>query len=166
MPTALIAGIGNIFLGDDGFGPAAVRELMYRQLPGGVKLVDYGIRGIDLALEMLGPYKTIVLIDAIARGEKPGTVYVLQPAENDKVNPPGFDAHSMHPANVLAIARFFGKITAEVFIVGCEPEDFGDVLEGRMSLSATVAAAVPRAAEAALECLSGLYDQLHQMQSY
>jgi hydrogenase maturation protease len=118
-----------------------------------VKLHDYGIRGFDLAYALLEPYETIVLIDAIARGGHPGTVYLLQPDDESASSEASFDAHSMNPASVLAMARFLGKVTANVLIVGCEPQDLGDELEGRMGLSFVVAASVAKAAEKALDCV-------------
>jgi hydrogenase maturation protease len=149
-PGTLVAGIGNIFLGDDGFGCAVVRELAQRQMPAGVKVVDYGIRGLDLAYALLEPYDTVIFVDAVARGGAPGTVYLLQPVESDARAETGLDPHSMDPVHLLAMARSLGEVTAEIFIVGCEPLDFGDELEGRMELSEPVALAVPEAARAVL----------------
>lgn len=151
----LIACIGNIFLGDDGFGCEVARALEKMSFPAGVKVVDYGIRGLDLAYALLEPYRTVILVDAIARGAEPGTVSVLQP--NGGAEMPqshmGLDPHSMDPAHLLAMARMMGDITATIYIVGCEPLDFGDELEGRMGLSKAVAAAVLPAAEAVVELI-------------
>lgn len=149
----LVAGIGNIFLGDDGFGCAVVRELAQQELPAGVKLLDYGIRGLDLAYALLEPYDFVIFVDAISHGEAPGTIYMLQALASCDTSAT-LDPHSMQPAHLLAMARSLGEVRAEIYIVGCEPLDFGDELEGRMSLSAPVASAVPEGARAVLDLLS------------
>lgn len=150
----LVACIGNIFLGDDGFGCEVARSLAAMNLPPEASVIDFGIRGFDLALALIEPYQTIILVDAIARGSQPGTVYVLQPDVDASVAvPETFDPHSMDPARLLNLARTLGRITAEIYIVGCEPLDFGDELEGRMDLSAPVRAAVPHAAAAVIELI-------------
>ena len=158
MNHTLIACIGNIFLGDDAFGSEVARALARMDLPAQVKVVDYGIRGLDLAYALLEPYKTVIIVDAIARGSSPGTVYLLQPASNAG-SPGTLDPHSMDPARVLATARSLGEIPGEIYIVGCEPSDFGDELEGRMGLSDAVAASVPEAARAVLELIERIQQQ-------
>lgn len=151
----LVAGIGNIFLGDDAFGCEVARVLAETEIPAGAAVVDFGVRGFDLAYALLEPYQTVILIDAIARGLRPGTVSVLQPS--DTAAPPNvsdiFDPHSMNPARLFYLARTLGEITAEIYIVGCEPSDFGDELEGRIGLSAPVQSAVPEAAKAVIELI-------------
>jgi hydrogenase maturation protease len=144
----LIAGIGNIFLGDDGFGCEVVRALEPTELPAGIRVVDYGIRGLDLAYALLEPYESVILVDAVSRGAVPGTVFLLQPSAGLQNEMLALDPHSMDPLHVLAMARSLGEISAEVFIVGCEPEDFGHEQFGRMGLSSTVAASVPEAVRA------------------
>lgn len=146
MERILIACIGNIFLGDDAFGVEVARAFSAEALPDGVKLVDYGIRGLDLAYALLEPWRAVVLVDAVTRGGEPGTLYLLRPENtpSDGVETT-VDAHSMDPMRIMAMARSLGEIHAEVYIVGCEPLDFGDELEGRMGLSSEVAAAVPEA---------------------
>lgn len=161
MNRTLVACIGNIFLGDDGFGCEVARSLAGAALPAGVKIVDYGIRGLDLAYALLEPHETVIIVDAIARGSCPGTIYLLQPSGDSKsgqrqTTP---DPHSMDPANLLAMARSLGEIPAEIYIVACEPLDFGDELEGRMGLSQPVAAAVPEGARAVLELLYRVHAQ-------
>jgi hydrogenase maturation protease len=144
----LIACIGNIFLGDDGFGVEAARVLAAEPLGTGVKLIDFGIRGLDLAYALLHPWQYVILVDTIARGGAPGTLYLLQPSEREMAsNDTGLDPHSMDPVRVLAMARSLGEVSAEVFIIGCEPFDFGDELEGRMGLSQQVEMAIPGAVE-------------------
>jgi hydrogenase maturation protease len=149
----LIAGIGNIFLGDDGFGCAVARELAQMDLPAQVEVVDYGIRGLDLAYALLEPYERVIFVDSISRGGAPGTVYLLQPVEPEAKQPVALDPHSMDPVRLLAMARSLGEIGADIFIVGCEPLDFGDELEGRMELSEPVSLAVPEAARAVLDLI-------------
>jgi len=150
----LAACIGNFFLGDDGFGCAVARELATMNPGPEVKVVDFGIRGIDLAYALLEPYKAVIFVDAIQRRGQPGTIYVLQSENDDDSDGGAFpspDPHSMDPENVLALARSLGKVTSRIYVVGCEPNDFGDELAGRMGLSQRVASAVPEAARAVLE---------------
>src|SRR5687768_20731 len=97
-PRILVAGIGNVFLGDDGFGVALAGRLARRELPPGVDVVDFGIRGMDLALAMQDDYEAAVLLDATPRGERPGTLYVIEPELPDEPGMP--DAHGMDPVNV------------------------------------------------------------------
>jgi hydrogenase maturation protease len=148
-PSILIAGVGNIFLGDDAFGVETAHALTLRQLPDGVKVVDYGIRGFDLAYALLDSWDAVILVDALPRGGSPGTLYMLEPdlsAMKDsqsagiEMNP-----HGMDPLHVLQLAFSMGEVNAKVYVVGCEPEDFGDELEGRMGLSATVQASIEQA---------------------
>lgn len=153
MPAVLIAGVGNIFLGDDGFGCEVLRELAQQPRIQDAVAVDFGIRGIDLAYALLEPYEAVIIVDAIASGGTPGSLYVLQPVTpkgrmEDKTS---FDAHSMEPLHLLALARSLGEIRAEIYIVGCEPLDLGDPYEGRMGLSDVVKASVPEAVRAVNE---------------
>jgi hydrogenase maturation protease len=160
-PRTLVACIGNIFLGDDAFGCEVARVLPGMNISARVKVVDYGIRGFDLAYALLEPYETIILVDAIARGSRPGTVSILQPADRSTTadNQPALDPHSMHPESVLALARSLGEIKAEIYIVGCEPSNFGEELQGRMGLSEAVAAAVPEAARTVVELINRIHQQ-------
>ncbi len=156
----LIACIGNIFLGDDGFGVETARALAGVPLGADVKLVDYGIRGLDLVYTLLQPWKAVILVDVIARGGSPGTVYLLQPAEAPASSTePGLDPHVMDPARVLAMARSLGNVSAAVYIVGCEPLDFGDELEGRMGLSPQLEAAVPEAVKMVQDVIQKLRER-------
>jgi hydrogenase maturation protease len=158
-PRTLIAGIGNIFLGDDGFGCEVVRALAHAEIPAQTKVVDFGIRGLDLAYALLEPYETVIFVDAIARAGTPGTVYLLQPADPVGHEETALDPHSMDPMRLMAMARSLGKITAEIFIVGCEPLDFGDELEGSMELSEPVVSAVPEAARVVLGLVLNRHSQ-------
>jgi hydrogenase maturation protease len=114
----LVAGIGNVFLGDDGFGVALADRLARRALPPGVDVVDFGIRGMDLAYAM-EDYDAVVLLDATPRGEAPGTLYVIEAEiDDDDVAP---DAHGMDPVKVLALVRALGGSPPRTLVVGCEP---------------------------------------------
>src|SRR3981081_1342525 len=111
----LIACIGNIFLGDDGFGFEVSRRLMTKQYPEGVQVVDFGIRGMDLAYTLLDDYDMLVLVDAIPRGGSPGTLYLIEPDLSGMTPEKGVEAgrvaldnHSMDPVKVLAYARTLG----------------------------------------------------------
>jgi hydrogenase maturation protease len=139
----LIACVGNIFLGDDGFGVEVALSLSKRQLPQGVSVKDYGIRGFDLAYALLDPWDLVIMVDAMAHGEAPGTLYVIEPGLNAPASADtALNPHGMDPVRVLSLAASMGTISAQVLVVGCEPQDFGDELEGRMGLSAPVQAIV------------------------
>jgi hydrogenase maturation protease len=116
----LVAGIGNVFLGDDGFGVALADRLARRGLPAGVEVVDFGIRGMDLAYTMQDDYEAVVLLDAAPRGGQPGTLYVIEPeVEPGEV---AVDTHGMDPVKVLATVRALGSEPPRTLVVGCEPE--------------------------------------------
>jgi hydrogenase maturation protease len=150
-PALLVAGIGNIFLGDDAFGVEVARSLARRQLPQGVSVKDFGIRGFDLAYALLDPWEAVILVDALPRGEAAGTLYTMEPDLGSLGDPSSPDMamnpHGMDPVRVLHLAASMGTIAARVLIVGCEPNDFGDELEGRMGLSSTVQGAVEAASD-------------------
>ncbi|GAC1593258.1 MAG: hydrogenase maturation protease [Candidatus Velthaea sp.] len=139
----LVAGVGNIFFGDDGFGPAVVRALEREPLER-VKLEDFGIRGLHMAYELLEGYERALLIDALPRGQAPGTLYVVEPDPAASAGAP--DAHSMDVQNVFAVVRTLGGEAPPITLVGCEPESIEDGIE----LSTPVARAVEPAA--ALVC--------------
>jgi hydrogenase maturation protease len=146
----LVAGVGNIFLGDDGFGVEVAQSLSKRPVPETVTVKDFGIRGFDLAYALLDPWDGVIIVDALPRGEAPGTLYVIEPdrsaAGEAEINP-----HGMDPVRVLNLAASLGTISARVLVVGCEPQDFGDELEGRMGLSSPVQAAVEEACHTVAE---------------
>ncbi len=143
-PRILVACIGNIFFGDDGFGVEVAQALVSAGLPLCVTVADYGIRGLDLAYALLGDWQAVILVDLVPRGGEPGSIYLLQPGDIYEQEA-GIDPHSMDPVRVLATARSIGRVNADVYIVGCEPHDFGDALMGRMGLSESVAAPIPHA---------------------
>jgi hydrogenase maturation protease len=143
----LVAGVGNIFLGDDGFGVEVVRRLAGRELPEGVEVADFGIRGMDLAYALQEDYEVVIFIDATPQGEKPGTVYLLEP-EIEEGGEVSLDTHGMDPVRVIKLSRALGARPTRTLVVGCEPqavvggEDYDDML---MELSEPVQAAVEEA---------------------
>lgn len=150
IPGILIAGIGNIFLGDDAFGCEVTRVLSSRQQPEGVRVFDFGIRGFDLTYALLDGPETVILVDATQRGEVPGTVYVIEPELSTLDDPnaePLVEMHGMDPVKVLRMVRSMGGQFHRVLLVGCEPQSFGseDEGEGRIGLSGPVEAAVSEA---------------------
>ncbi len=149
--SILIAGVGNIFLGDDAFGVEVAQHLTTRSLPAGVSVVDYGIRGFDLAYALLDPWDAVIIVDAMSRGGSPGTLYTVEPDLGSIANNHSADMamnpHGMDPVRVLNLASSLGKIIARVYVVGCEPADFGDELEGRMGLSPHLQSLVAEASD-------------------
>ncbi|WP_158887250.1 hydrogenase maturation protease [Amycolatopsis anabasis] len=141
-PRVLVAGIGNIFLGDDGFGIEVVKELEQVGLPSWVQIADYGIDGTHLAHELLGGYDTTILIDATPRGDAPGTLCLIE-AEAGDLEPlsAAVDAHGMRPDAVFRLLRMLGGDAGRVIVVGCEPASVAH----RIGLSPPVEAAVDRA---------------------
>lgn len=153
----LVAGIGNVFLGDDGFGVEVVRRLDSAVLPDGVDVADYGIRGVHLAYDLLdAPYDILVMIDAVPLGELPGTLAVLDAsAAAVNVGASPADAHSMSPDVVLRALRGLGGSIDRVLVVGCQPA----ALEERMELSHPVRAAVDDAVPRVLQLVHDLAAQ-------
>ena len=147
-PSILVAGIGNIFLGDDAFGVEVVRRMAGLNLPENVRVADFGIRGFDLAYALQDGYETTILVDACPHGQPPGTLYVIEPDVKELDDPTApqatVEAHSMNPASVLRMAKAMNIEVKNILLVGCEPETLGGE-EGRMGLSAPVAAAVDEA---------------------
>jgi hydrogenase maturation protease len=118
----LVAGIGNIFLGDDGFGVEVVQRLAERELPENVEVGDFGIRGMDLAYALMDPYEVVVFVDAVPRGQEPGTVYLIE-AEVPEEGDVALDTHGMHPVSVMRLARVLGAEVPRTIVVGCEPQN-------------------------------------------
>lgn len=139
----LVAGIGNIFLGDDGFGSEVARRLGERPQPEDVHVVDFGIRGVDLLYALLREYAAVIIVDATQRGGKPGAVYVIEPDIPD-ASPGAVETHSMDPERVLALARQMGAELRNVTIVGCEPATFECADDGSIGLSPPVQSAMDR----------------------
>jgi hydrogenase maturation protease len=149
MSRTLVAGVGNIFLSDDAFGVEVVRRLAGRDVPDDVVVADFGIRGIHLAYELLEGYDRLILIDAISRGGRPGTIYVLRPDEVASTGAPP-DAHGMEPMAVFAYLASIGGGPIPTTIVGCEPA----TLEENMGLSDPVEGALHEAAGMVLDLLA------------
>jgi hydrogenase maturation protease len=140
-PRVLVAGIGNIFFGDDGFGVEVVKLLQKRPQADGVKVVDFGIRGFDLALA-LEDCEAAVLIDATPRGGPPGTLYLLEPMLTSAVSP-GLSPHHLTPEKVLALIPVERRPTLR--ILGCEPAQLGLEDDGLEGLSPAVYAVLDQA---------------------
>lgn len=157
-PRILIAGIGNIFLGDDGFGVAVAQRLAQRPLPEGVRVGDFGIRGLDLVYTLLEPHDAVILVDIVARGEPPGTLYLIEP-EIETSGAVSLEAHGMDPVKVLALARTMGAPPTRTFLVACEPDLVmsGDAEEDVVvELSAPVRAAVEGAVQMVESLVAGI----------
>jgi hydrogenase maturation protease len=144
----LVAGVGNIFFGDDAFGSELARRLLREQWPENVRVEDFGIRGFDLTFALLDGYDTVILLDATPRGGAPGTLYTMEPelgpAENGEV-----ETHGMNPMRVLATARSMGAAWKRLLVVGCEPaaDSVDPDGEGALGLSEAVRPAVEEAVE-------------------
>ena len=155
----LIAGIGNVFLGDDGFGVEVVRRLFARPPREDVRIVDFGIRGLDLSYALLDGYERVILVDAAPRGGAPGTLYVMEPdlSQLEQSAPRTLEAHDLVPSRALAMAQTMGANLRFVRIVGCEPAHIpgGDDID--VGLSPCVTAAI----EPALALIEGLLEAHH-----
>jgi hydrogenase maturation protease len=153
----LVAGIGNVFLGDDGFGTAVAERLATRQPPEGVRYADFGIRGVHLVYEMLDGYDGLVLVDAVPLGAPPGTVAVIvpepppPPARGHDATPL-FDAHSMGPDAVLRMLAGLRCMPDHLRVVACQPSS----LDEGIGLSPPVTAALDRAVEAVDDVVTDL----------
>ena len=143
--SILVACIGNIFQGDDAFGCEVAKVLMRRAPLEDVRVVDFGIRGLDLTYALMDAPELTILVDAVSRGGEPGTLYVIEPELEDE-GEPAIDAHSMDPVQVLRAVRGMGGRLGHILLVGCEPADLGGE-EGRMGLTPPVTAAVEQAAD-------------------
>jgi hydrogenase maturation protease len=148
----LVAGIGNIFLGDDGFGSEVVRHAAIPPSDPSVRVIDYGIRGMHLAYDLLEEWDTLVLVDAVPSRGSPGRLHVFQADHESQPAPQGLDAHSMDPAAVFASLRALGGSPPYTVVVGCEA---GSVEEG-IGLTEPVAKAVPRAVRAVEDIVAAL----------
>ncbi len=150
---ALVAGFGNLLLGDDGFGVEVVRRMAEGPLPDGAELLEVGIGGMELVYALMNGCGRLVIVDAVRRGHPPGTVFVFQPTEADlaigsdtEINP-----HLTEPTRAMKVAKKLGYLPDDVTIVGCEPER----CDLDLTLSPSVRAAVDRAAVRVREVLAG-----------
>jgi len=135
-----VVGVGNIFLGDDGFGVEVAARMRSRPIPEGVRVEDFGIRGVHLAYELLEGYDLVILVDTVETGGVPGTIVVIEPEPDTggEVTP---DAHDLDPVSVMGLLTDLGGAVGRMLVVGCQPADLGE----RMGLSAAVNAAVDEA---------------------
>jgi len=141
LPRVLVAGIGNIFCGDDGFGSEVARRLGgERSLPEQVRVVDYGIRGMHLAYDLLDGYDVLVIVDALPGDKEPGELTVLEVGPDD-LGDGAFDAHGMDPVAVLASLELLGGQLPRTLVVGCQPADVSE----HIGLTPAVAEAVETA---------------------
>jgi hydrogenase maturation protease len=155
-PRILVAGVGNIFRGDDAFGVEVVRGLIQHPVPEGVRVIDFGIRGHDLAYTILDGYDVVVLVDATWRDGEPGTLYTLE------INPARTPAsaaatHGVDLAATFRLVEAMGGSLPKMYLVGCEPADLGSEEEGHMGLSEPVRAAVEQAVERVLATIAELH---------
>jgi hydrogenase maturation protease len=146
----LVAGIGNIFMGDDGLGVEVAQRFAAREAPKGVRVTDFGIRGYDLAYALTSGYDVAILVDATSQGGAPGTLYLIEPeldeaeGQGRAPSPPVADAHALDPLSIMRMAKAFGDLPGRILLLGCEPESLGGD-EGRIGLSEAVSAAVDQA---------------------
>ena len=165
----LIACIGNIFMGDDSFGVEVAQRLTDRETkryPQGVHVVDFGIRGIDLAYTLLDDYDALILVDTVSRGGTPGTLYMIEPDLTGIDPKKGVEAgraamasHSMDPLKVLAFARTLGARPIRTLLIGCEPVPLNEneaYVEMQMGLSEPVRASLDKA----VKMIDSLVDEL------
>lgn len=149
-----------MFMQDDGFGGAVIKKMLYKNFPEGVEIKDFGTGGLKLAYDLMRGYDGLILLDASARGEKPGTLYVIEPNQDD-INPDlaqggPIDPHGADPATVLRFVKSIGSWPAKVIIVACEPESVSDF---EIGLSASVMSAIDRAIEMVEEIVKDIYTE-------
>ena len=153
----LVAGIGNIFQGDDAFGVAVVQRLSGMSLPANVHVMDAGIRSLDLAFALIDGHRLTVLVDATSRGGEPGTIYtiMIEPDDIPDVCDEGslVNSHGLDPVRVLSLAKSMGAKFGRLFLVGCEPLVIDRDETGEIGLSEPIEAAVEPAAETVLSLI-------------
>lgn len=156
----LIAGIGNVFRGDDAFGVVVAQHLMQTDLPEGVRVVDFGIRSYDLAYALIDGYETVVVVDAALQGRPPGTLCLIEPDTRQLTSPNARASfgHEINPTRVLQLVDLLGGTPGRVFVVGCEPAAVA-ASDGPMGLSDPVAAAVPEAVDLIHELAASLLQE-------
>lgn len=166
----LVAGIGNIFFGDDGFGVEVAWELLKRRWPEHIRVVDFGIRGLDLTYALLsGDYEQVILIDAVDRGGVPGTIYLIEPSgcsgdeaegadgEDLSAGPGMIDPHDLNPDKVLGAVAAMGGRLERVVLIGCQPRAARSAEALAAGLSPAVRGAIPKT----IEMLDSILDDIH-----
>jgi hydrogenase maturation protease len=163
-PRILVAGIGNIFLGDDAFGVEVVRRLAERTWPENVQVTDFGIRGFDLTMALLKEIDLVILVDAAPRGSAPGTLYVIEPvvdAAGDAVpGEPLLDPHSLDPVKVFRLVKTLGGQPGRVLVVGCEPETVGS--DEDWDVTPGLSEPVQNAVDGAINLIESLISEAHE----
>ena len=160
MKRILVAGIGNLFMGDDAFGVEVARQLALRSLPDEITVIDFGIRGHDLAYALLDGYDLAILIDTTQRGSAPGTLYVLEPdTDHWHTDRSAADAHGMVPEQAIRFARMLGEKLPPLRVIACEPATFDCGADGTFRLSEPVQAAVEPAIELVRSLIAEMFDR-------
>ncbi len=141
----MVACVGNVLLGDDGFGVEVARQLAKRSLPSDVVVKEFGIRSLDLTYALNDPYDLVILVDSCQRGGAPGSIYMIEPDLDAMptldTGPVRMETQGMNPMDALRLAQSLGSLARNVMVVGCEPEDLGPE-EGKPGLSAIVRDAI------------------------
>jgi len=157
VSAVLVAAVGNMWLGDDGFGGEVAKRLQERSLAPGVEVVDFGTGGLDLAYEVMRGYDALVLVDVSRQGGEPGTLYVMEvdedSVEGEIEDGAVIDPHGMDPRTVLRFVKAVGGWPGKVVVVACEP---AKVEEMGIGLSDQVAAVVDKAVEVVEQQVAGL----------
>ncbi len=156
----MIAGVGNMFMKDDGFGGAVIKQLMHKEFPEGVEIKDFGTGGLKLAYDLMKGYDGLILLDASQRGEEPGTLYVIEPEENSidaNLEDGGpIDPHGSDPATILRFVKGIGAWPGKVLIVACEPSC---VDEFEIGLTDSVNEVVSKAVDLVNDILKDIYKE-------
>jgi hydrogenase maturation protease len=154
----LVAGLGNLFRGDDAFGSEVARRLLNRELPSEVRVIDFGTRGYDFAFALADGYEYVLIVDTVSRSAEPGTLFVIEPEvdELEKLRHDEFSdqSHDMNPLAALKLTRTMCETLPRLILVGCEPMELGDDEEGCLGLSDPVAAAIDPAVDRVLSLLA------------
>lgn len=163
----LVAGIGNIFKGDDAFGVEVISRLRERTIPEWVCVQDFGIRGFDLAYALMEPWHVAILVDATARGGEPGTLYLIEHIDGGSTAA-SVEPHAMDPVQAIELVKALGGTPPPTIVVGCEPQDVGGE-EGAMGLTPVVESALDAAVEKVLQLIekfsaAGLAAQVEVLQ--
>jgi hydrogenase maturation protease len=155
----MIAGVGNMFMKDDGFGSEVVKKIRGRNQPEGVEVCDFGTGGLKLAYDLMRGYDALILVDSSSRDEEPGTLYVIEPKpeefDTDLENGGPIDPHGADPATVLRFVKAIGAWPGKILIIGCEPEE---VQKFEVGLSEPVMEAVGRAVDLVEEEIEEIYN--------